>query len=79
MPINTPAVTNKAPTLRVEKPLRTSPIPKNPTPSKEVFLPPILLMSLALTRAKKEMQAAVRLPTKDKLAGLDRFSSTRAA
>jgi hypothetical protein len=79
IPINTPAVKNSAPTFLVEKPLNTSPTPKNPTPSSAVLLPPILLISLAFTNAKNEIQAAVRLPTNDKLAGLERFSSTRAA
>jgi hypothetical protein len=79
IPINTPAVKNSPPTFLVEKPLNTSPNPKNPTPSRAVLLPPILLISLAFTNAKNEIQAAVRLPTNDKLAGLERFSSTRAA
>ena len=78
-PITTPAVKNKPPTLLVVNPLNISPAPKNPTPSKAVFLAPIFRINLALSNARKEIQAHVRLPTKLIVAGEDRFRCTRAA
>jgi hypothetical protein len=79
IPITNPAVTNNPPTFFVENPLITSPNPIAPIPNIAVLLAPIHLTILAFTSAKNEIHAAVKLPTKDKLAGEESFCSTRAA
>jgi hypothetical protein len=72
-------VKNSPPTFFVEKLLKIPPPPKKPTPANAVFLAPILLISLAFASARKEIHAAVRLPTKDRLDGVDTFCLTSAA
>ena len=79
VPISTPVVKNKPPTFLVVKLLRIPPVPKNATPANAVFLPPIFRMSRAFASARKEMQAAVKLPTNERLAGVDTLSLTSAA
>lgn len=75
----TPMVMNKPGTLCAVNPLKICPPPKSMMPARAVFLAPAHLIILAFNRANKELQAHVKLPTNDKVAGLERFCSTRAA
>ena len=75
----TPVVTNKPATLCSVKPLKICPTPKSVMPATAVFLAPAHLINLAFNTANNELQAHVKLPTNDNVAGLERFSFTRAA
>lgn len=79
IPMITPVVKNNAPIFFVEKPLNISPAPSKETPIKAVLLAPIFRIILALTNARIEINAVVKLPTKLKVDGLESFSFTRAA
>jgi len=72
-------VKNRAPIFSVQKPPKNIPEAKHTTPTKQDDLAPIFLIILALTKAKKEIIAALKLPTKLSMAGVDNFSFTKAA
>ena len=79
IPMTTPVVTNRPPTLVVENELATSPSPSSPMPKRPVFCAPRALMILAFTRASTAMHAVHNDPTKESVLADERLCATRAA
>lgn len=72
IPDTTPVVTNNPPTWCVRNPLNISPSANIETPKKAVFLAPSSRITLALTRARNDMQAKVKDPIQERVGGEER-------
>jgi hypothetical protein len=75
IPMMNPEVMKNPGTLRIVQELKISPSPKITTPMNKIFRAPYLLMMFEFSMAKKEIQAAVRPPTKLRVELLARPSS----
>src|ERR1700722_2913417 len=79
IPMTTPVVANRPPTLFVENELAISPSPSSPMPKRPVFCAPRALMILAFTRASTALHAVHNDPTKERVLADERLCATRAA
>lgn len=79
IPMITPVVANRPPTLFVENELASSPSPRSPMPRRPVFWAPKALITLAFTKASKAMQVVHNDPTNERVLGDDRLCATSAA
>ena len=79
MPDKTPVVKNSTPTWCVPNPLNMWPIDSVKIPNSAVVLAPSNLITLALTRARRAIQAKVRDPIQERVEGEERPCSKRAA
>src|ERR1700728_2321072 len=79
IPMTTPVVANRPPTLFVENELATSPSPSSTMPKRPVFCAPRALMILAFTRASTAMHAVHNDPTTERVLADESLCATRGA